>query len=276
MRKVTLNEIRIDGGTQGRKVIDQTTVYSYLESMKEGDVFPMMFTVFDGATHWLVDGFHRYHAYKILGIKEIEIVYKPGTQQEAQVLSFGMNGKHGKPRTNEDKRNVVLEALAHPLTKDKNDNELAKICDVSRPFIATMRKPEAKKKQLASKAKYNAKKKEGLESETITSDENSAPVVSITDVDFEKTIKIFDINDVGPDEQELKALELSHQADIETMHKLLEADEPLKVAHAEIERLTLRNSQLEIRFRGLMGERNECVKMIKQLQKELEKAKSKK
>ena len=30
MRTVKLNEIRIDGGTQGRAVIDQPTVYNYL------------------------------------------------------------------------------------------------------------------------------------------------------------------------------------------------------------------------------------------------------
>ena len=65
MRKIDINDIRIDGGTQCREVIDQATVYSYRDSMKEGDEFPRLFTVFDGATYWLVDGFHRYQAMRL-------------------------------------------------------------------------------------------------------------------------------------------------------------------------------------------------------------------
>ena len=98
MRKISIDDIRIDGNTQGRVVIDQPTVRNYVDDMKEGDVFPPLSTVFDGTVYWLVDGFHRYHAYKIIGIKDVEVDYKPGTQEEAQVMSFGMNGKHGKAR----------------------------------------------------------------------------------------------------------------------------------------------------------------------------------
>ena len=97
MKKIKLDDLRIDGGTQGREVIDQTTVYNYLERMKEGDEFPKMFAFYDGATYWLVDGFHRYHAYKRLSIKEVGIAYKPGTLGEAQIHSYGVNETHGKP-----------------------------------------------------------------------------------------------------------------------------------------------------------------------------------
>ena len=59
MKKIMLDSLRIDGGTQGRLVIDQPTVYNYLEHMKAGDEFPRMFAVYDGTTYWLVDGFHQ-------------------------------------------------------------------------------------------------------------------------------------------------------------------------------------------------------------------------
>lgn len=108
MKKIKLDSIRIDGDTQSRMVVDQPTVYNYLEHMKEGEEFPRMFVVYDGSTYWLVDGFHRYHAYKLLGIKEVEVDYKPGTLEEAQVLSYGVNSKHGKPRTADDKRKSVI------------------------------------------------------------------------------------------------------------------------------------------------------------------------
>jgi hypothetical protein len=264
MKKVNLNDIRIDGGTQGRAVIDQPTVYHYIDCMKEGDTFPPLETVFDGVTHWLVDGFHRYHAYKIIGIKQVDVNYKPGTQAEAQVISFGVNGKHGKPRTKEDKHRIVEAALVHELTKDKTDYEIAKICEVSKSFVASVRNPEKKQKQADAKKKHIVKKAQEIVEEQAQNDSqttNSEP----------------NSNDgIGPDEDELKANELALQADQDAMYKLLESDEPLKVAHEEITRLNHLNAQLEVRLHGLMNERNEAVKMVKKLQKELDKSKAKK
>jgi len=255
MRKVKLNDIRIDGGTQGRLLIDQEMVYQYLDCMKDGDIFPALETVFDGATYWLVDGFHRYHAYKLLGTKQIEVNYKPGTQLEAQVISFGVNGKHGKPRSKEDKRFIVEQALAHELTKGKSDYELAKICEVSQSFVASVRSPEKKKKQADAKQKHIVKKaSEIAENTSQTSIHNSASPM-----------------ETGPDEDELRANELAMQADQDAMYKLLESDEPLKEAHEEIKRLNHLNAQLEVRLHGLMNERNEAIKMVKKLQSQIDK-----
>jgi hypothetical protein len=265
MKKVSLNDIRIDGGTQGRILIDQPTVYSYIESMKNGDIFPPMLTMFDGTTHWLVDGFHRYHAYKILGMKDVSIDYKAGTQEEAQVMSFGVNGKHGKPRTNEDKRKVVEAALEHPLTKDKSSYEIAKICDVSQPFVAGIRDPEKKKKQEESKQRHVVKKAEQIAGADHDEAKNTNQI-SISDPDPRVGMT--------PDEDELKANDLAFQADTETLYKLLESNDALKTAHEEIKRLNLLNAQLSVRINGLMGERNEAVKMVKELQKELDKRKT--
>ena len=60
------------------------------------------------------------------------------------------------------------------------------------------------------------------------------------------------------------------------MYKLLESDDALATAHAEIKRLNHLNSQLEIQVRGLMNQSNVQIKMIKQLQKENDKLKGKK
>ena len=263
MKKVSLNDIRIDGGTQGRVLIDQPTVYIYIDCMKSGDIFPPMLTMFDGTIHWLVDGFHRYHAYKILGMKEVSIDYKAGTQEEAQVLSFGVNGKHGKPRTNEDKRKVVEEALVHILKKDKRTSEIAKICDVSQSFVASIRDPKIKKQQHESRRRHTVKKAKEItnKAEETSQTSNSAP-----DPHAGTT----------PDDDELKANALWLQANTEIMMKILDSDDALKTAHEEIQRLNLLNAQLSVRINGLMGERNEAVKMVKELQKELDKRKTNK
>lgn len=263
MKKVKIDSIRIDGGTQCRLVIDQPTVYSYLEAMKEGDVFPLMETVFDGSTHWLTDGFHRYHTYKLLGIKEVEIIYKPGTLQDAQIEALKANSKHGKPLTNEDKRNKVEMALKIEGFDKKTNYEIAKICQVSQSFVASIRNPKIKQKQAEDKIKHVKKKAEESENTSQTS-----------------TGKPLDYVDpyVGqaPDDDEIKAAELALVADQEAMYKLLEADDALATAHGEIKRLNHLNSQLEIQVRGLMNQSNEQIKMIKQLQKENDKLKAKK
>lgn len=261
MKRINIDAIRIDGGTQCRVVIDQPTVYTYLESMKEGAEFPMMDTVFDGTTHWLTDGFHRYHAYKLLGIREIEINYVAGTLRDAQIAALKANGKHGKPLTNEDKRNKVKMALQIEGFDKLTDAEIARYCDVSKPFVAAVRRPEVKEKQKQNVEKHFAEKnnKKETSSNLITADDKVAPS-----------------NDgIAPDEEELKATELAIQADQEAMYKLLESDDALATAHEEIKRLNLRNAQLETRLHGLMNERNEAVKMVKDLQKQLDKLRAK-
>lgn len=268
MKRIKLDSIRIDGGTQSRVVIDQPTVYHYLERMKEGDEFPKMFAFYDGATYWLVDGFHRYHAYKLLGLKDVEIAYKPGTLEEAQVYSFGVNATHGKPRTNEDKRKAVEAALEHHMTRDKSDSEIARICNVSTPFVGSVRRPEVKKKQKENIEKHYRKKAEQeAERNSITPE---APAVDRNSITPNPS------DGEAPSREEIEAAEEALRADQEMMYKLLESDEPLKLAMEENKRLTLRVAQLEARLRGLMNEKNEAVKMVKALQKQIEKSKAKK
>lgn len=258
-RTIKLDEIRIDGGTQVRENISQETVYRYKENMEDGDQFPPVEVVYDGASYWLVDGFHRYHAMKLIGYRTVEVLYRPGTLQDARILALAMNSRHGLPRTNADKRKAVLMALEMEEFKNATDAEIAKACDVSKPFVAAVRRPEAKAKQDEAR-KRHAKKI----SNQITQEEAGNQITPDPHAGE------------APDEAELRATELAHEADLETLHKLLEADEPLKVAHEEIKRLTFLNAQLEVRLNGLMAEKNEAVKMVKSLQKQLDKLKKEK
>lgn len=73
----------------------------------------------------------------------------------------------------------------------------------------------------------------------------------------------------GPEEAELKANELAQQADLATLNKLLESDDALATAHAEIKRLNLAYAQLDIRFKGLMNEKSEAVRLLQKAQLEI-------
>lgn len=259
MKDVKLEDIRIDGGTQYRDQINQDVVRDYSESMRGGDVFPPMQTVFDGTTHWLVDGFHRYFAYMALGSKLVGVEYKPGTQREAQVIAMGVNGNHGLQRNNATKRRVVEAALAHEDTKDLSNRQIAEICKVSDTFVGSIRNPEVKAKQ-AEKIDRHFKKKFEEQAEA-TERGLTAPDVKPSEDDF------------APDADELKANEMALAADIEVMHRFLEADDKMAQQHAEIEKLNFLNAQMQLRIDALMREKNELVKECKKLQKQLDKAK---
>jgi ParB-like nuclease domain len=270
MRKVKLNDIRIDGGTQCRVEIDQALIYHYVDCMKKGDVFPLMETTFDGSTYWLNEGFHRYHAYKLLGLKTVEIFYKPGTLQDAILAALKANSKHGKNLTIADKENKVRMALAIEGYDQKSDYEIAKICDLSQSFVAGVRSPEKKEKQRQAKEKNIQKQAEKLKAEKQTDTSQTSSENTTLRENTDKN------TGSEPSKEELEANELAMQADMDVMYKLLESDEPLKLAHEEITRLNHENAILEARIHGLMNERNEAVKMVKSLQKQLDKLKDKK
>ena len=81
--KLKLSQIKLDGGTQARPLMDKNLIKHYAERIKEGDKFPPLVVVNDGVYYWLVDGFHRYEAYKKCGIKDAEVTVVNGTLKEA-------------------------------------------------------------------------------------------------------------------------------------------------------------------------------------------------
>ena len=158
LKMVSLTDIRIDGKTQARKNIDPHWVLGMVENMKIGIIYDPVQARFDGSTYWLTDGFHRYHAYTQLGIKEIEVAYLPGSQFDAQLDAIKANNKHGKPLTREDKENRVLMALDCVLVEDKSNYAIAKLCEVSQSFVAAVRDPKVKEKQAEAKKQHTIKK----------------------------------------------------------------------------------------------------------------------
>jgi hypothetical protein len=262
MKMVKLESIRIDGGTQYRDQINQDVVKDYAEKMREGENFPPLDTVFDGVTHWLVDGFHRYFASHDLGFKEVSINYKPGTQEEAQLLAMGVNAGHGLQRNNATKRKVVEAALAHPSLQGASNVNIAKLCKVSDTFVAAVRNPEMKKKQAEKVAKHYQEKLGSTEVGDVVA---NTPQVGSTEAPM--------VDGSAPDAAELLANEMSAQADRDLMNKLLDSDDALKTAHEELTKLNFLNSQLQVRIASLMTEKNEAISLCKKLQKQLDKAK---
>jgi hypothetical protein len=137
-QNLNLKAIRIDGGTQSRVALNLDTVADYEDALANGYLPPVL-TVFDGTDHWLVDGFHRYHAYAQSDRASIPADVRTGTQRDAVLLSCGSNAKHGLRRTNEDKRKAVVTLLADPDWTQWSDREIARRCEVGHTLVSTIR-----------------------------------------------------------------------------------------------------------------------------------------
>ena len=134
-----LSRIVIDGGTQPRVAIDDAVVADYAEALRQGAAFPPVVVFHDGAKYWLADGFHRYHAHRHAGRDKIEAEVRKGTLREAMLHSFGANADHGLRRSVDDKREAVTRMLQDEEWATWVDNEIARQCRVSQPFVAKLR-----------------------------------------------------------------------------------------------------------------------------------------
>jgi uncharacterized ParB-like nuclease family protein len=166
VKKLNLNAIRIDGGTQPRESINMEVVGDYAEAVKVGIEFPAIVVFNDGADNWLADGFHRYHAHQRAGKASIVADVRSGTLLDAKLYAVGSNSNHGLRRTNEDKRRAVLMVLEEPAWADWSDRKIADACGVSHPFVAAIRNPPMAAKQQEHRDLSAAKKAGKVESDS--------------------------------------------------------------------------------------------------------------
>jgi hypothetical protein len=138
--QLSLDQIRLDGGTQPRADLLLEVIEDYAEQMQCGAQFPPVTVFFDGKDYWLADGFHRLMAAKRTWPDQpIDTEVLQGTQSHAQWHSFAANQVHGLRRTNEDKRRAVQAALTHPNGAKLSDAQIAVHVGVSNRFVGNIR-----------------------------------------------------------------------------------------------------------------------------------------
>lgn len=153
--KLKLTDIRIDGGTQPRTEIDYELVHEYSESIES---LPPVIVFTDGATNWLADGFHRFHAHRKLELPTIEAEVKQGSLRDAILYSVGANAQHGKRRTNADKRKAVMTMLNDEEWCKWSDREIARRCAVDHVTVIKYRKEiSGENHQMERKVERNGK-----------------------------------------------------------------------------------------------------------------------
>lgn len=75
----------------------------------------------------------------------------------------------------------------------------------------------------------------------------------------------------APSDQELEANEKAMQADLQAVANFLDTDDKMAEVWAENKKLRYLNAQLEVRNAALMREKNECIKLCKKQQVQLDK-----
>lgn len=135
--ELSLDAINIQGGTQARVRTNDDAIESYAEEMNQGAIFPPIVVYFDGTTHWLADGFHRYLAAMRVGRESILAEINAGGRTDALRHALGANATNGVYRTNDDKRNAVEIALEE--WPDLANPVLAEICRVSIELVRRRR-----------------------------------------------------------------------------------------------------------------------------------------
>lgn len=121
LKQIDINEIKKLKHFQVREVIDPVGVFEgefskiisdeYIESVKRGDAFPAIVVRQNDNGYDMVDGRHRFYAYKTNGINLIWAYVLPGyaSNESCRNLACILNDIHGHANSAGDKKKVSLE-----------------------------------------------------------------------------------------------------------------------------------------------------------------------
>jgi hypothetical protein len=140
IKRLSILDLRTDGGTQPRAEIDEDVVKDYAEAISRKEPLPPVVAFFDGKDYWLADGFHRHLAHRKAGEVGIRCEVRQGTQRDAILFSCGANHDHGLRRTPADKRRVVRVLLRDEEWGAKSSRWIADAARVSHTFVEKVRR----------------------------------------------------------------------------------------------------------------------------------------
>ena len=216
-KTIKLSDIVIDAGTQQRVSQTDSVIDEYCESIKCGAKFPPLTVFTNGVEYYLVDGFHRYFAYKKAGgIDFLDADIHEGTKRDAILYSASVNGTHGLRLTNQDKRKHVLVLLNDSEWSQWTDTLIAKHCKVTQQFVSKVRR----------------------EINDIQKDIISKSIKTVLDVQNDSESISEDVASNSDDSEEERHDLITEEQIAEEMASEIDVEKELYNAHMEIERLT--------------------------------------
>lgn len=260
MKKLNINNIIIDKGTQSRAAISEDTVSDYAEAMAAGDEFPPVIAFHDGVDYYLADGFHRLHAVKRLGKTSIQADVRTGTLRDAILYSLGANRDHGLRRSNADKRKCVMTLLEDFEWGDLSVNEMARICGVS-PQLVMAVKQEKDAGEKVSSVNFNAPKKaKPVKLNTVV----ETPVENLAEEKDEAVAELMAENQRLSDRLAVESMDASEEEKQAAGETIAELREQIRI-------LEIENQSLKISRDTFQRENGELKKTVSSLQRKIKK-----
>jgi protein gp37 len=136
---IALDVLILDSDVQPRETMASATIKEYATLYMQEQALPPIVVFQDGTDYWLADGFHRVQAARQAWLTELPVDMRQGSKRDAILYACGCN-KHGKARTNEDKRRIVTRMLQDEAWRKWNDSEIARHCGVGHNLVSKMRK----------------------------------------------------------------------------------------------------------------------------------------
>jgi protein gp37 len=138
IQTLMLDVLILDADVQPRETMASSVIKDYAKLYCEGHTFPPIVVFQHGIDYWLADGFHRVQAAKEAWLTELPADVQPGTKRDAILFSCSSN-KHGKGRTNDDKRRIIERMLRDEEWRKWSDREIAEHCGVDHKSVAKRR-----------------------------------------------------------------------------------------------------------------------------------------
>ena len=108
---LSLSRISRNQRAQPRAKLDEQVISEYAEAMSRGEIFPPVTVFYDGKDYWLADGYLRFEAAARIGRPLISADVHEGTLRDATLWAMGANAKHGRRRSEADRRWATRQLL---------------------------------------------------------------------------------------------------------------------------------------------------------------------
>lgn len=224
----------------------------------------------------VIDGWHRYQAALELGMDCPEAELEEWVDPKDFVLAQNKNRRHITAAQLAMATTAVYDWYPNGVTSrsapgaelHKTSAELAEISGTSERTInqakAVLKNASPEVQDAVKSGKIGLKKAQAIAK--LPKDKQAAAIDKPIIAPERPRLT----EDYGPDEAELKAMELREQSDREAFHKMLEADDALATAYEEIKRLNHLNAQMQVRINVLMVQKTEAIKIAMREQAKLD------
>lgn len=176
---LSIDLLRLDGGTQARIKISEETVEAYAELIDAGKAWPFgpVDVFHDGSDYFVADGFHRTLAAQRLNRASVPCIVHKGTAKDAKIFGMTANDKHGLRMSRADKRACVEWLLDNGPKMTQAD-----IAQKSGVSVETVKRVVASRKPEKVSLTLSASETQGKSSETdSTPATDETETTSITD-----------------------------------------------------------------------------------------------